>query len=153
MVERDRLEVQTVASGCTDKVTPGPRVGQPLATVLDLGPTIDCLGPVRVAGHGQQNRWRKLPEPVEDTARAELWSTTRPDRAKAGGGEEGDQRFGDVRQVGDDAVATSYTQLHKGIAGPSDLLDQLGEGQRYLRAGLGDTDHCGVLGGHTAEVE
>ena len=63
------------------------------------------LSPQRYPATASSTRRLELAEPVEHAARPELRRAGRPDRAEARGGEEGDERLRDVRQVRDDAVA------------------------------------------------
>jgi hypothetical protein len=84
--------------------------GQLLEDAVDDGSPVEVLAPVAVAVDRQQHLRADLGEAVDDAARAELGGGARPDGSDAGHGEEGDERLGDVRHVGDHAVATGYPQ-------------------------------------------
>ena len=69
-----------------------------------------------VAADRQQHRRLELHESVDDAAGAELGRAARPDRPEARRRRERHQRLGDVRHVGDDAVARADAEPHE--AGP-----------------------------------
>ena len=68
------------------------------------------LAAVRVAVDGEEDLGLDLGEAVDDRAGAEVGRAGRPDRADRRGGEEADERFGAVREVGGDAVAALDSQ-------------------------------------------
>ncbi len=103
--------------------------GQGGAHLGDLGPPVDRLLAVAVAGDRQQQLRLELAEAIDHAARPELGRAGGPDRAEAGRGEEGDQRLGDVRQVGDDPVARADPEALQPRPGPRHLLAQLAEGE------------------------
>ena len=82
-----------------------------------------------VAGDREQDLRLELTEPVEDAARPELGRARCPDRAEARGGEEGDERLGDVRQVRDDPVAAADAEPLEAGTRPRHLVAQVAEGQ------------------------
>jgi hypothetical protein len=79
--------------------------GQPGPNRADLLAAVDMPVAPAVAGDREKDGRLELAEPVEDAAGPELGRARRPDSAEAGGGEEGDERLGDVREVRDDPVA------------------------------------------------
>jgi len=124
VVEGDGLEGQGL--GLREQLVPGGGIGYAMLAIghlddafearqsdADLGDVFAAVGrpvAVGVARDGQQDLRRDLAEAPEDAARAELGGAGRPDRAEARGGQEGDERLGDVRQVGDDAVAGAHAE-------------------------------------------
>ena len=75
---------------------------------LQLGDDVELVEvapAVAIAVDGEQHLGLDLREAVDDRARAEVRRAARPDRADARDGEERRDRLGDVRHVGDDAVA------------------------------------------------
>ena len=106
-----------------------------------FGAAVDVMVTVAVAAHRQQHARLDLREPVGHTARAELGRARRPDRAEAGGGDERDQRLGDVRQVGDDAVAGADAEPLQAGAHARDLLAQITERQLDRRPRLRAREH------------
>ena len=105
---------------------------------------------VGVAADREQHLGLDLAEARQHAARAELRRARRPRRPEAGGGQEGDERLGDVRQVGDDAVAGADAEAPQPRARPRDLVAQLAEGQldRLARLRARDDGHpVGVLVG------
>ena len=119
----------------------------------DLGhllAAVDRAVAVGVAADGEQDLGLDLAEARQHAARAELRRARRPRRPEAGGGQEGDQRLGDVGQVGHDAVAGADAQAPQPRARQRDLLAQLAEGQLDRLAGLRARDDghpVGVLVG------
>ena len=123
---------------------------QPGADVGHLLAAVDRPVAVGVAADGEQHLGLDLAEARQHAARAELRRARRPRRPEAGGGQEGDQRLGDVRQVGGDAVARPDAQAPQAGARQRDLVAQLAEGQLDRLAGLRARDHghpVGVLVG------
>ena len=115
---------------------------------LDLAQPAHIAVAEAVAADGQHHLRLDLGEAVDDAARAELRGAGGPDRPQAGRGDEGHERLGDVRQVGDDAVARADPEPLQPGARPRHLLAQLAEGDLELRAGLGMSDdghRVGVL--------
>ena len=82
----------------------------------------------------------ELREAVDDAARAELGRAARPDRAEARRRRERDQRLGDVRQVGDDAVARADAEPHEPGARARHLLAEVAERELGRLARLGVRD-------------
>ena len=157
-LERPRLGEQLLpADGVREHVVRPADVGhvdeglegrQPLADRRHLLAAVDELVAEAVAGHGQEHLRLELPQAVEDAAHAELGRAGGPDRAQAGGGEEGDDRLRDVREVRDDAVAGPDAEALEPCPRPGDLVAELAEGQverlARLRAGE-DRDGVQVL--------
>ena len=127
VVEGDPLEVELGALAGVGELLPGHRVveaaevgvgievgkddraGQARHRRLQLGDhvaAVEVPAAVAVAVDREQDLGLDLGEAVDDAGRAEVGRAARPDRADAGRGEEGDDRLRDVREVGDDAVAT-----------------------------------------------
>ena len=105
-----------------------------------LGGAVDGAVAVAVAVHRQQHGGLDLAQPVDDAAGAELRRARRPDRAQAGRGQEGDDRLGDVGQVGGHAVAAAHPQPHQARTTAGHLLAQLGHRQLVAAAGLREPD-------------
>ena len=106
VVERHGLEGELAARGPLG----GDRVLERRQAGLDRGDLlapVDRLAAVRVAVDRDEHLRLDLREAVDHAARAELRRDAGPDRAEAGRGEEADQRLGDVREVGHDAVAAA----------------------------------------------
>ena len=108
--------------------TTGSRLGSPRGSRRRLAP-VDVLVAVAVAADREQHLRLELAEPVEDAADAELRRARRPDRAEARGREERDERLGDVREVGDDAVAGADAEPLQAGARARDLVAELAERQ------------------------
>src|SRR5581483_2909081 len=118
------------------------------ADLGDLLVPLDELVAPAVAADGEQQLRLELAEAVDDAAHAELRRAGRPDRADAGGGQEGDERLGNVREVRDDAVAGLDADPEEARARPGDLLPQVAEGELDRAAGLrvgDDGDRARVL--------
>src|SRR6185312_15074041 len=79
--------------------------GQPRADLAHLYTAVDPAVAEAVAADGEQHRRLELGEPIHDAARPELGCAAGPDRTEARGGGKRHERLGDVRHVGDDAVA------------------------------------------------
>src|SRR5581483_7994320 len=77
----------------------------------------------------------------DHAADAELRSARRPDGTEGSGGQEGDQRLGDVGEVGGDPVAPPDPEADEAGPGPAHLLDELGGAEVDRRAGLGPSQH------------
>ena len=75
----------------------------------------------------QQHRRLELHEAVDHAAHAELGRAARPDRSEARRCCERDQRLGDVRQVGDDAVARADAEPHEPGPCTRHLLAEVGK--------------------------
>ena len=141
VVERHRHELERAGLG--DQLGPGQRVGELVLAVRhvhdvlqrrqggadrrDLVAAVDRAVAVAVAGDGEQDRRLELREAVDHAARAELGRAAGPDRAQARGRGERDDRLGDVRQVGDDAVARPDAEPLESRARTRDLLAELAE--------------------------
>ena len=144
VVEGDRLERERPGLG--EQLVPGDARRAPRARRRGRGrrgaasagrrgssatslAAVDRAVAVAVAADRQQHRRLELREAVDDAARAELGRAARPDRAEARGRRERDERLGDVRQVGDDAVARADAEPHEAGPRARDLLAQVGERQ------------------------
>ncbi len=112
----------------------------------DLCPPVDRLLAVAVAGDRQQQLRVELAEAVDHAARPELRRAGRPDRTEAGAREEGDQRLGDVRQIGDDAVPGADPEALQPRPRPGHLFAQLAEGEIEVVAGLRSGEHGDLVG-------
>ncbi len=86
-------------------------VGSPAITCCISARTAERLAAVLIAVHDQQDLRRELREAIEHAARAEVRPAARPDRADAGSRQHRDDRFRNVRQAGDDAVARLDPEL------------------------------------------
>ena len=109
---------------------------------------VEVLAAVAVAVDGEHHLGLDLGEAVHDAAGAEVGRAARPDRAQAGGGEEGDQRLGRVGEVGDDAVAAPHAQGPQALRDRGDLLAELAPAdlaQLTQLGGVADGDLVGVL--------
>ena len=118
--------------GLGEQLVPGERVRNCVVAVGDvhdvaqrgeggadrrhLFAAVDRAVAEAVPADRQQHRGLELREAVDDAARAELGRAARPDRSEARRRRERDQRLGDVRQVGDHAVARADAEPHE--AGP-----------------------------------
>ena len=91
---------------------------------------------VAVAVHRQQHARLDLSEAVDHAARAELRRRARPDRADRGDGQQRDERLGDVRHVGDDAIAAPHAQRAQTGGHLRDLHGELRPRQRVQLAQL-----------------
>ena len=155
VVERDRVELER--PGLADQVVPSDRVRQRVvgsagvrhvhhvlerrqrrADLRDLGAAVDRLVAVAVAGDRQQHLGLDDAEAVDHAARPELRRAGGPHRAEARGGQEGHQRLGDVRHVGDDAIAGADAEPAQPGARGANLLAQVGEAQLERVARLRD---------------
>jgi hypothetical protein len=110
----------------------------------DVRQDVELLAAVAVAVDGDQHRGLHLGEPLADRARAEVWRARRPDRAKAGGGEEADQRFRAVGQHGDDPIAPPHPGGDEPGPRPGDRVAQLRVGERPLHPVLAGEQHRDV---------
>ena len=153
VVEGDRLERERPGLG--EQLVPGERVrdlvlavgdvhdvaqrGQGGADRRHLLAAVDRAVAEAVPADGQQHRRLELREAVDDAARAELGRAARPDRSEARRRRERDERLGDVRQVGDDAVARADAEPHEAGPGARHLLAEVREGElgRLARLGVG----------------
>ena len=125
-----------------------PQRRQELPDGGHLFAAIDELLAVAVAGDRQQNGRLELAQPADHAPRTELGRARCPDGAEARRREEGDERLGDVREIGDDAVAGSDAESLQARARSRDLLTQVAERQldRPPRLRSGDDRHgVGVL--------
>ena len=155
VVERDRQERERPGLG--EQLVPGERVrerrarrrgrarrgagvGRAARIVATSVAPVDRAVAEAVAADRQQHRRLELREAVDDAARAELGRAARPDRAEARRRRERDERLGDVRQVGDDAVAGADAEPHEAGARARDLLAELREREldRVARLGVRD---------------
>jgi hypothetical protein len=153
VVERDRVEIERPRFG--QELLPWNGVGKRVASVRDVDDGVHGREPGADLGHlvapvdpglapavavdCEEDARLELAEAVEHASGAELRRAGRPDRAEAGGGQERDQRLGDVRQVGDDPVAGADAEPPEPGARPCHLVAQVAEGQvervTRLRAG------------------
>jgi hypothetical protein len=140
VVERDARELErlAVAEEVRPAVLADAQIRQP-DRVLDgrqlREEALDDLAPVEVpaavavAVDREEDLRLDLGEAVDHAAQPELGRRARPDRPERGGGQEGDDRLGDVRQVGDDAVALPHAEPAQAGRAALDLLAQLGPGE------------------------
>ena len=109
---------------------------------------VDELVAVAVAGDREQDSRLELAEPADHASRTELGRARRPDGAEARGREEGDERLGDVREIGHDAVAGADAESLQPRPRSRDLLAQVAEREleraARLRSG-DDRDGVGVF--------
>ena len=133
-----------------DDVAQGRQGGDDLGDVCS---TIDVLGAIAVAVDGDEHDGLDLPEAVDDRANPELWGATRPDRPERGGGEQGDERFGNVRGIGDDAIARSDPELAQGGCAPLDTEREVFPRQLDRVARLADGDDGDGVGFDRAGCE
>ena len=105
---------------------------------------VEVLAAVAVAVDGEEHLGLDLGEAVDHAGRAEVGRAARPDRADRGGGEEGDDRLGDVRHVGDDAVAALDPELAQAGGDGGDLGAQLAPAQLAQLAQLGGVQDRGL---------
>ena len=126
VVEGDALEAQLGPLAGGQQLAPGGRVaqGREVGVRVEVGEddralqawhlrlqlchglaAVEVLAAVAVAVDREEDLGLDLGEAVDHAGRAEVRRAARPHRADRGGREEGDDRLGDVRQVGDDAVA------------------------------------------------
>ncbi len=90
---------------------------------------VEVLAPVPVAVDREQHLRLDLGEAVDHAARPELGRGARPDRADARRREERDQCLGDVRHVGDDAIAAAHAERAQPGRGAGDFGGQLASGE------------------------
>ena len=133
-----------IASGTTwlavGDVHDVPQRGEGGANRRHLLPAVDRAVAEAVAADRQQHGRLELREAVDDAASAELGRAARPDRAEARRRRERHERLGDVRQVGDDAVARADAEPHEAGPRARDLLAKVCERElaRVARLGMGD---------------
>src|SRR5581483_3676144 len=148
LVPRERARNRVALAARVRHVDDRLEARQPFADGGNLLATVDVLLAPAVAGDREQDLRLELAEPVENAARAELGRTGGPDRTEARAREEGDERLGDVREVGDDAVARADSEPLESGPSARDLLAQLAEGELERPARLGardDRDRVEVL--------
>ena len=148
LVPRERVGEHVVGAARVGDVDDGLQARQPLAHRGHLLAAVDELVAPAVAGDGEQHLRLELAEAVRRRCGRRTPAGTSPRRAEARGREEGDERLGDVRQVGDDAVAGADAEPLQAGAGARDLLAQLAEGELAWPARLrarDDRDRAGVL--------
>ena len=109
---------------------------KPLTDRLHLRAPVDVAVAEAVAADGEHHLRFDLREAVDHAAGSELRRARRPDRTQARGGDERRQRLGNVRQVGDDAVAGADAEALQAGPDPGRQLAQLAERQLQRRAGL-----------------
>ena len=141
MVEGDRLEGErpgsasssSQGSASANPCSPYGHVhdvaegGQGGADRRHLLAAVDRAVAEAVPADGQQHRGLELREAVDDAADAELGRAARPDRAETRRRRERDQRLGDVRQVGDDAVARADAQPQEAGSRARHLLAEVAQ--------------------------
>ena len=86
------------------------RLGRLRSMSPSLLRAIEVTPAVAVTVDREEDLRLELAEAVDNGARAKVGRAARPDRAEAGRREERNDRFGDVRHVGDDAVAACRRQ-------------------------------------------
>ncbi len=163
VVERHRLELAAAPPRRAGQTTPPRRAPRPRRRAPRPRAPGSCRRPrmastsasrldvavaEAVAADGQHHLGLDLGEAVDDAARPELRRAGGPDGSQRRGGDERHERLGDVRHVGDDAVAGADPEPLQAGAGARHLLAQLAEGHLELRPGLGVGDHrhrVGVL--------
>ena len=95
-----------------------------------------ALAVVAILGDGQQQLWLDLLEAFQHALAAEFGRAAGPDGADAAGGEQGDDRLGDVGQVSDDAVAPPDAQFAQAGGESGDLARGVGPAEGMERAAL-----------------
>ena len=140
LVPADRVREGVAVAARIGNVHDRPQRGQKLPDGGDLLAAVDELVAVAVAGDRQQDGRLELAEPADDAPRTELRRARRPDGAEARGREEGDERLGDVREIGDDAIAGADAKPLQTRASSRDLLAQVAERQLDRPPGLGPGD-------------
>ena len=111
-----------------------------LLQLRDHRGAVEVLAAVAVAVDRDQHLRLDLGEAVDQRAGAEVGRGRGPDRADRGDGEEGDRRLGDVRQVGDDAVALLDPERAQAAGEGGDLGAQLAPGDLAELAQLGGVE-------------
>ena len=155
VVECDRQELERTGLG--QQLRPAERVRNDVVAVrhvhdmaqrrkcgadrCNLVAAVDRPITESVAAHRKQHRRLELHETVDDAARAELRRTARPDCAEARRRREGDHRLGDVRQIGDDAVAGPDAEPLEARACTCDLVAELRKRQIERLPCLRARDH------------
>ena len=119
---------------------------QPGDDLLDRGRAVDRPSAVHVPVDRQQHGRFDLFPSVDDRADSEFGRARRPHGAEARGGEECDQRFGDVRCEGDDTIAAHDAEAEQPRTAAGDLIGQLAPGESDATPRLGVSDDGDRLG-------
>ncbi len=102
---------------------------------------VEVLAVVAVAVDAEQDLRLDLREAIDHAGSAEVRRAARPHGADRRGRQEGDQRLGDVRQIGDHAVAALDAQLAERGGRTGHLLAELPPAQLAERAKLRRVQH------------
>jgi hypothetical protein len=111
--------------------------GQASDDLADIGSPVEGLATIAVAIDAEHELWCELRIAIEHAARAEVRPTTRPHRADARGREHGDDRFGRIRQIGHDTIATCDAERTHAGREHAHPPRELGPRQRRQRPTLG----------------
>ena len=107
---------------------PGPSAGASAAPRGDRSitlATVERLAAVRVAVDGDENGSARSARSGRSDSASRSPASTRPDRTEARAGEQGDDRLGDVRDDGRDAIATADAEAAQPGRDGRDRVDQL----------------------------
>ncbi len=104
----------------------------------DVGAPVEGLAAVAVTVDAEHQPGRELRIAIEHAACAEVGTTTRPHRADARGREHGDDGFGCIRQIRDDAIAGRNAECAHAGGEHAHLARQLGPRQGRQRPALGE---------------
>ena len=121
-------------------------VGQSGGDGSQVAGAVDVFAAVAVAVHGQQHLGVDLAEPVDHRPHAGLGGTARPHRTQRGGGQHGDEGFGNVGKVAGDPIAGPNAQPLQSLGAARYLVGQLGPRQLDGGAGLAAGHHGDVVG-------
>ncbi len=165
VVEGDALEPQLGALARREQLLPGDRPVEPAEVGVrvevgeDDGPlearhrrlqlgdhvaAVKVPAAVAVAVDREQDLGLDLGEAVDDAGGSEVGRAARPDCADAGGREEGGDRLGDVRHVGDDPIAALDPEPAQAGGQRRDLSAQLAPAQLLQLAQLGGVQDRGL---------
>ena len=114
--------------------------------VGDVLGAVDVLAAVAVAVDGDQHDGLDLGEAVDHRADPELGRAARPDRSDRGGGEQADERLGNVRGVGDDTIARRDAEVAQRRGAPPHAEREVVPRQLDAVAGLADGDDGDAVG-------
>ena len=117
-----------------------PEPGHRLDDRVERLAAVELAAVVAVAADREQHLGLDLREAVDHAARAEVRRAGRPHGAERRGGEERGRRLGDVRHVGDDAVAALDAQRAQAGGDPRDLVAQVAPGDLGVVAVLAARD-------------
>jgi hypothetical protein len=104
-LERAVLQEALLPAGAVEMAEPDELAADLRVDAVDDAGAVEVLAAVAVAVDRQQDLRLDLREAVDDAAGAELGRRGGPDRPERGGGHEGGDGVGDVREVAGDAVA------------------------------------------------